>query len=94
MFDVPGHGRTWNPHTGSYAKGHLIRYDLNTGDVAVLQTRLAYGNGIAISTPNASHCRIYGAVQVAVLAANALDQRVQGGDIRAVCRSPWLDMKQ
>uniref|UniRef100_A0A453SKD4 Strictosidine synthase conserved region domain-containing protein n=1 Tax=Aegilops tauschii subsp. strangulata TaxID=200361 RepID=A0A453SKD4_AEGTS len=32
------------------ATGHLMRYDPHTGDVAVLQTRLAYANGVASST--------------------------------------------
>uniref|UniRef100_R7WBL7 Strictosidine synthase 1 n=1 Tax=Aegilops tauschii TaxID=37682 RepID=R7WBL7_AEGTA len=34
--------------------GRLMRYDPRTGDVAVLQTRLAYANGVAIST-NRTH---------------------------------------
>uniref|UniRef100_A0A453SKD1 Strictosidine synthase conserved region domain-containing protein n=1 Tax=Aegilops tauschii subsp. strangulata TaxID=200361 RepID=A0A453SKD1_AEGTS len=91
MFDVPSHSRTLNPHTGSYAIGHLMRYDPNTGDVAVLQTCLVYANGIAISA-DLTHLIV--AFTGPCKAAKALDQRVQGGDVRAACRSPWLDMWQ
>ena len=67
-----------------------MRYDPNTGDVAVLQTHLAYANGIAISTPNASHCHIYGAVQAVVQVRKLLRHWIKG--YKAETFEPFVDL--